>query len=213
MVVSTPKAFISYAHESAEHQADVLAFATFLRGAGIEAVLDLWSADARQDWYSWAIREMTDADFVIVVASARYRATGDGLDQGARNRGVQSEAALLRELVYSDRATWLPKVLPVVLPGQTTDHIPLFLQPHTASHFLVTSFDPDGAEPLLRVVLREPGHVAPDVGAERPPLPPHTDGTTTRKEPVERGRTVNKVHGTVNGTVIQADTINGDVIL
>jgi hypothetical protein len=32
-------------------------------------VLDVWTADVRQDWYTWAIREMTTADFVIVVAS------------------------------------------------------------------------------------------------------------------------------------------------
>lgn len=216
MTVDVPKAFISYAHESGEHKADVLAFATFLREAGIEAVLDLWSADARQDWYSWTIREMTDADFVIVVASARYRAIGDGFGPNTGNRGVQSEAALLRELVYSDRATWLPKVLPVILPGQTTDHIPLFLQPHTASHYPVTSFDTAGAEQLLRVVLRKPGHVAPDVSTEWPQLPPRADGTTRHTpglEPAERDRVTNEVHGTVNGTVIQVGTVNGNITL
>lgn len=69
--------FLSYAHESDEHKAQVLAFATFLRHAGIAAVLDLWTANARQDWYAWAIREMTDANFILVVASQRYRMMGD----------------------------------------------------------------------------------------------------------------------------------------
>lgn len=214
MAVNAPKAFVSYAHESDEHKAQVLAFATFLRKAGIEAVLDLWSTDARQDWYAWAIREMTEADFVLVVASARYRATGDGNGPSAVNRGVQSEAALLRELVYTDRSTWLPKVLPVLLPGHTTDHIPLFLQPHTASHFPVTSFDTAGTEQLLRVILRQPGYIAPEVNTEPPLLPPHGDGTsqhTAEQEPATRQGVHNQINGTVTGSVIQADTINGNI--
>ncbi|HEX6356029.1 SEFIR domain-containing protein [Actinophytocola sp.] len=213
MAVDVPKVFVSYAHESDEHKAQVLAFATFLRKAGIEAVLDLWSTDARQDWYSWAIREMTDAEFVLVVASERYRATGDGSGPNTENRGVQSEAALLRELIYTDRATWLPKVLPVLLPGHTTGHIPLFLQPNTASHFPVTTFDTTGAEQLLRVILRQPGYIAPDVTAEQLLLPPHADGTTRhtpKQEPAVSGVT-NQINGTVSGTVIQAETINGNI--
>jgi hypothetical protein len=210
MTVDVPKVFVSYAHESYEHKAQVLAFATFLRNAGIEAILDLWSTDTRQDWYSWAIREMTAADFVLVVASERYRATGDGNGPSAVNRGIQSEAALLRELVYTDRATWLPKVLPVLLPGRTTDHIPLFLQPNTASHFTVTTFDTTGGEQLLRVILRQPGYIAPDVNAEQPLLPPHADGTThhtPKQEPAVREGVTNQI----NGTVIQAETINGNI--
>jgi hypothetical protein len=38
-------------------------------------VLDLWLANARQDWYSWAIKETTDADHVLVIASEWYRVT------------------------------------------------------------------------------------------------------------------------------------------
>ena len=68
-----------------------------------------------------------DADFVV-VASPRYRATGDGNGPNTESRGVQSEAALLGELVYTNRAAWLPKVLHVLLSGRTPDHVPLFLQ-------------------------------------------------------------------------------------
>lgn len=216
MTADVPKVFVSYAHESDEHKAQVLAFATFLRHAGIAAVLDLWSADARRDWYSWAVREMTAADFVLVVASERYRVAGDGNGPNAEHRGVQSESALLRELVYSDRAGWLPKILPVILPGHTIDQIPLFLQPHTASRFEVTSFDTAGAEELLRVILRRPGYVAPEVGTEQPVLPPHADGSddtapgqVPSRAPADRA--VNQVNGTVYGKVIQVDTIIGDI--
>ena len=218
MTIDRPKVFISYAHESDEHRARVLGFATFLRRNGIEAILDLWSAHARQDWYAWAIREMTDADFVIVIASERYRVTGDGNGPHSENRGIQSEAALLRELVYAERATWLPKVLPVLLPGRTTEDIPLFLQPHTATRFTVTSFDTTGAEELLRAILRQPGYLPPEVDPERPALPPRTDGspkTLNRRKRPQRSpapnRVTNQNSGIVNGTLIQADTIIGDI--
>jgi hypothetical protein len=199
MAIDVPKVFVSYAHESDGHKALVLAFATFLRDAGVAVVLDRWSADVRQDWYSWAIREMTAADFVVVVASERYRLTGDGNGPSTEHRGVASEAALLRELVYGDRATWLPKVLPVILPGHVLGQIPLFLQPHTASRYHVTSFDPSGAEELLGVL-----HGQPVAGTERAPTPPP-------EETVETPRVVNQINGTVHGKVIQVDTINGNV--
>jgi hypothetical protein len=214
MTVDVPRVFVSYAHESAEHRARVLAFATFLRRAGVEAVLDVWSAGTRQDWYSWAIRELTAADFVLVIASERYRTTGDGNGPNGEHRGVQSEAALLRELVYADRATWLPKVLPVLLPGHTVDQVPLFLQPHTASRFPVTSFDTAGAEDLLRVLLRQPGHRAPDVAAERPVLPPReTEPTAAPAATATRIGVLNQINGAVSGKVVQADTITGNVNL
>jgi hypothetical protein len=197
MAIDVPKVFVSYAHESDGHKALVLEFATFLRDAGVAVVLDRWSADVRQDWYSWAIREMTAADFVVVVASERYRLTGDGNGPSTEHRGVASEAALLRELVYGDRAAWLPKVLPVVLPGHVLGQIPLFLQPHTASRYHVTSFDPAGAEELLGVIFGQPVVVT-----ERPPVPPETASTA---------RVVNQINGTVHGKIIQVDTINGNV--
>ena len=216
MTFDAPKVFVSYAHESDEHKTQVLAFATFLRHAGIAATLDLWSADARRDWYSWAIREMTAADFVLVVASDRYRTIGDGNSPNTEHRGAQSEAALLRELVYSDRATWLPKTLPVILSGHMIDQIPLFLQPHSASRFHVTSFDATGAEELLRVLLRQPGYLAPEVNAEQLMLPPRADEldqTTPGQIPTGPGRVFNRINGTVTGKVIQGDTITGNINL
>lgn len=213
MAADEPRVFVSYAHESAEHKDQVLTFATFLREAGISAVLDVWSADARRDWYAWAIREMTDADFVLVVASERYRRWGDGSGPSAEHRGVQSEAALLRELVYSDRDVWLPKILPVMLPGHEMKQIPLFLQPTTASHYELTSYTTAGAEDLLRVILRQPGHIAPEVRKSRPVLPPHSAESSAASDqvlPGHCGHVVNQVNGTVSDKIIQIDVVKGD---
>jgi hypothetical protein len=214
MTVDSPKVFISYAHESEAHREQVLALATFLRETGIDTTLDVWSADTRRDWYSWAIQEMTAADFVLVVASAQYRSTGDGAI--TKHRGVQSEAALLRELLYSDRLTWLPKILPVILPGHTVAQVPLFLQPHTASHFPVTSFDTTGAALLLQVLLHRSTDEMPEVPAEQEPgIPPVPDAELeTPSEHAAPARLINQINGTIiGGKIIQTDSITGNIIL
>jgi hypothetical protein len=107
---------------------------------------------------------------VLVIASPRYRLVGDDSGPTDMHKGVQSEAALLRELVYADRARWLPRILPVIFSGHQKDEIPLFLQPSTASHYVVRAFTVAESTELLRVILRQPAHVAPPVRAEHPIL-------------------------------------------
>jgi hypothetical protein len=63
---------------------------------------------------------------------------------------------LLRELYHSDPGTWTRRILPVVLPGRSVGEIPLFLQPRTADHYMVTSFTPEGAGDLLRTLRGKP---------------------------------------------------------
>ncbi|GLZ40431.1 toll/interleukin-1 receptor domain-containing protein [Actinokineospora sp. NBRC 105648] len=170
----SPKVFLSYAHDTDQHKAEVRALAVLLEGAGIAADLDQWRTAARQDWSSWAIGAMTAADYVVVVASPDYKRAGDGLGPGQVNRGVQSEAAVLRDLLHGDRPTWLPKLLPVLLPGHAVEEIPHFLQPHTADHYPIPALTPDGVERLVRVITAQPTRVRPPRG-RIPRLPPLTD--------------------------------------
>ncbi|HEV8559629.1 MAG TPA: SEFIR domain-containing protein [Actinophytocola sp.] len=162
--------FISYAHDNDEHRDRVLTFASFLCAQGIDAALDTWCEDDSQDWYAWVIRELTAADYVLVIASPRYREVGDGSGPQDLHRGVQAEAALLRELIYENRDHWRQRILPVLLDGHGPDEIPLFLQPHSASRYTVRAFTVADAAPLLRVVLR-PVHVPQPVARPRS-LPP-----------------------------------------
>ncbi|WP_165436198.1 SEFIR domain-containing protein [Amycolatopsis suaedae] len=162
--------FVSYTHDSDAHKQVVLDFATFLIDCGIDAVLDEWVWE-RQDWGAWAIRHLTECDYVIVVASEGYRRMGDGTGPNDRNLGGQWEAAMLRDSLQEDRATWSKRILPVVLPGQSKDGIPRFLQPHAASHYNVDSLSPEGAEGLLRTITKQPRHIRPPLG-EPIVLPP-----------------------------------------
>jgi hypothetical protein len=143
-----------------------------LRGIGIDARLDVWEEGSRQDWAVWAQKEIEEADFVIVVASSAYRLWADGGATPEQGRGVQFEAALLREKIFEDRAAWLRRVLPVVLPGGRVSDIPVFLQPRSASHYQVTSFTAAGASMLLRVMADQPAQKRPDLGPAGPRLRP-----------------------------------------
>lgn len=165
-----PTIFLSYAHDDDVHTSAVLDLATFLETRGFAVAFDVWNTGSRQDWYAWMLREIQTADFVIVVASPRYRAVGDGAAPGDVNRGVQAETAALRDLLYRDRATWLGRVLPVVLPGRSLDELPTFTQPYSASHFVIESISDDGLEELLRVLTGQPSHSRPPRG--RIPAPP-----------------------------------------
>lgn len=175
-----PSVFVSYAHESTQHRNHVIEFATFLHEQSITTVLDAWLGWERQDWYAWALQKMTEADYVIVVASEKYRWIADGHGRN-QHKGVRSEVAMLREMIYADRERWLPKILPVLLPGHDNAEIPLFLQPYSASFFAVTEFTARGAEKLLRVIHRRPAHAAPPVAGTPPELPVLPNTPAVRK--------------------------------
>jgi tetratricopeptide (TPR) repeat protein len=212
---SAPRVFISYAHDSDEHRDRVLRFASFLRTQRIDAVLDTWCEGGSQDWYVWVIRELTGADYVLVIASPRYREVGDGSAPRGMHRGVQSEAALLRELIYDDRDHWRQRILPVLLDGHGPDEIPLFLQPHSASRYPVPAFTVTGAAALLRVLLRRPGH-EPRPVAWPPSLPPAVTGSgnpVPRQLPVRhrqfvgRQRELDLLATTLGAAVAESGTV------
>ncbi|HEX5402326.1 MAG TPA: toll/interleukin-1 receptor domain-containing protein [Pseudonocardiaceae bacterium] len=171
-----PLVFISYAHESDAHRADVEALAAVLAENDIVVDYDMPHTKARTDWGLWAERAIAHADFVIVVASDAYRRAAEG-DSGNASRGVQSEAALLRELLHADRRAWLGRILPVVLPGQSVSQLPLFLQPRSASHFVLPTITPAGLTELLEVLV---GRSANPVPAARPAWVRLTEPATVR---------------------------------
>ena len=171
------RVFISYAHDSPEHEGLVRQLWVFLRACGIDARLDLAAAADRVDWAEWMTREARDADRVLVIASAAYkrRAEGDaGPDEG---RGVQWEARLIRDLFYADQQAGMRRFVPVVLPGGSAGDIPLWLAPASAAYYEVGEFTVAGAESLLRLLTGQAAVLVPELG-QVPVLPPRPGGAT-----------------------------------
>lgn len=167
----SPRVFISYSHDSEEHENTVREFGTLLRSQlGIDAHLDKWYVNDRRDWSEWAIEQLESADYVLAIASPKFRERADGRTAGPQGRGAQFEGAIMRNKMTQDRATWIRKILPVVLPGATIADIPEFLLPYSATHYVVSRLTPDGIVDLRRALIRQPRHPLPLLGTP-PPLP------------------------------------------
>ena len=63
--------FISYSHDSREHEDRVLALADRLRTDGIDALVDQYDLAPSDGWAMWADREIRKADF-IALAEVRH---------------------------------------------------------------------------------------------------------------------------------------------
>ena len=73
--MSTPKVFISYAHDSQEHKKWVLDLATMLRNNGVDAIIDQWELRPGDDLS--LINELNYIiDTLIAARTGSYFATG-----------------------------------------------------------------------------------------------------------------------------------------
>lgn len=164
--------FISYAHEPEceDHRAAVRELADFLRSQGIDAHLDQDVADQRVDWTLWMGDQISKADHVLVIASPAYRVRAQGQAGPDEGRGVQWEARLIRDAFYAAQDA-LDRFVPVVLPGQSVDGVPDFLAPASTTVYHVRECTIVGAEPLLRMLTRQPAHTPRPLGT-LPVLPP-----------------------------------------
>ncbi|MGW6934579.1 SEFIR domain-containing protein [Lentzea sp. NPDC054927] len=159
------RVFISYAQESPEHRAVVLNLYAFLRQNGIDAEVDQIAAGQRQDWSLWMADQIREADVVLCVASEQYRLRSQGQVDEQTGRGVQWEARLIRAAFYDSQQD-LQKFVPVVLPGQSAAGVPDFLAPEMTTVYTVKDFSKQGAEDLLRFLVRKPKYSATPLGDE-----------------------------------------------
>ena len=175
-----PRVFISYAHASEDHVAAVRSLWILLRTLGIDAQLDRLAAQRRQDWPVWMMKQVREADFILVVASEDYCKRAEGRARDDEGRGVQAEAALIRDAVYAAPTGSLNRFLPVLLPGEALTGIPAFLGPNTTTHYRIEPIDKTGIEQLLRVLTDQPEEVQPQIGTV-PHLPPRAHEAAVRQ--------------------------------
>jgi hypothetical protein len=163
-----PRVFVSYAHDSPEHKARVLRFATFLHSRiGLDVHLDQWDDGRRRDWSLWAVENLNNADFVVVVASPDYRRRADGEAPPHEGRGSQFEAAALRNALTRNLRSEVERILPVVLPGNSIEDIPTFLNAYSTTRYETAEFTDDGVADLLLAITGRPRNPRPPRGRWR----------------------------------------------
>ncbi|MFJ6677433.1 SEFIR domain-containing protein [Actinosynnema sp. NPDC091369] len=147
-----PRVFISYTHDDDNHKQLVRDFANLLINCGIDVRLDQFEAPRRRDWYLWAIDNIDQAEFVIVIASPKCRAVGEGTIDRNDHPGMHCEFSIIRDRLQGDRKLWEQKLLPVVLPGEVVDNIPVFLQPRAMDRYCVDELTEDAVGALLATI-------------------------------------------------------------
>jgi hypothetical protein len=69
--LKAPRVFISYSHDSLQHETKVLELADRLRNDGVDANLDQYEPLPADGWPMWMDKEIRSADFVLVISTER----------------------------------------------------------------------------------------------------------------------------------------------
>jgi hypothetical protein len=83
-----PQVFVSYSDDSPTHAKRVLELAQWLRSHGVDAHIDQFEDSPEEGWPRWIVRQIREAEFVLVIATPHYLALCEG--EEARTSGGDS---------------------------------------------------------------------------------------------------------------------------
>jgi hypothetical protein len=175
----TPKAFLSYSHDSPSHRGWVKELASRLRGDGVETILDQWELAPGDQIPEFMERAVRENDFVLIICTPRYKDRSD-----ARTGGVGYEGDIMTGEVYRDRNH--RKFIPILRVGDWSEAAPTWLtgklhvdlrgEPYSEENYqeLLTSLlgtrpKPPPVKPA--VVRRDPAAIpipTPEIEADKP---------------------------------------------
>jgi hypothetical protein len=148
---STPvRAFISYSHDSTEHEERVLALANRLRNDGVDVTIDQGESPP-EGWPLWMERQIDEADFVLMVCTATYRRRVENKDEPTKGFGVVWEINSIYNRLYADRLI-NTKYIPILFDGPSVENIPFPVQ--SCDRYHVSS--EAGYESLFRRLTNQP---------------------------------------------------------
>ncbi|MGE3279675.1 MAG: SEFIR domain-containing protein [Alphaproteobacteria bacterium] len=156
-----PRVFISYSHDSREHEDRVLALANRLRAEkSIDARIDRYVQSPPEGWPLWCEREIYRADFVLVVCTQTYLRRVNYEEEPGAGHGVLWEAHLIRQHLY-DAGTVTNKFVPILLADADANVIPTPVKGR--SHFRPET--PDGFASLCGLLKGQPAIRPPELGS------------------------------------------------
>lgn len=164
-----PTAIVSYSHtevgwssaQAEERLQQVYRFVYALRAFGaIDADADIFHQNV--DWTRWGPAQVTDSDFVLVIASPAWKDAWVAHGDLTKGKGVRVEADALRSVEAAGRPEFQKRVRLIMFPGSTDDDIPIGM--HGIARHYLSGFDETDLEDLLRDLTDQPKFVKPSLG-------------------------------------------------
>ena len=154
------KVFISYSHDSEEHQQNVLGLADRLRDEGIDCIIDQYEESPPEGWVRWAINQIEGAGFVLVVCTEQYSQLFAGKSETVEGQVANWQGAIITQTIYDSQAN-NTKFIPIALSAQDAAHIPVILRATTAYIVDTTT----GYEQLYRRLTNQFAILMPALGS------------------------------------------------
>lgn len=143
-----PKVFISYSHDSPDHNKWVAALAELLIKNGVDVILDQWELRLGDDVPKFMERGVRIADRVLVICTEAYVRKADGGEGGAGYEAMIVTGELIRNLGSS-------KFIPII-KQDNNDMLPSAL----STRFYVNLSNPESYDEEFERLLRELHEVA-----------------------------------------------------
>lgn len=118
------RVFISYSHDSPEHEQRVLALAERLRTDGLDAQIDQYvNGMPPEGWARWMLNQLDEADFVLLVCTETYYRRFRGHEQPGKGKGADWEGALITQSIYDARSRTV-RYVPILFDPGDERYIP-----------------------------------------------------------------------------------------
>lgn len=154
-VMTPPKVFVSYSHDSQEHKKWVLEFATRLRSNGIDAMLDQWDLKPGGDLPFFMEQGLNTAERVLMVCTEKYVQKAN---QGAGGVGYEKMIVTADLLKTIDSE----KVIPIIRQSGTRD-VPTFLKSKLFLDFSLPDQFEFSFDELIRALHKAPLYEKPPI--------------------------------------------------
>ncbi|WP_084477357.1 SEFIR domain-containing protein [Actinokineospora enzanensis] len=170
------RVFICYAHESAEHLGNVSKFAEILQAnTDLTVHFDQWATGVRQNWETWSVTQMNQADFVLFIASPAHTERVRKIGPPGMLHSSRFESAVLQKSIESKQASATPGILSVILPNSGPSEIPAFCVTHSNTIYEIDRITPKGIGEILAALMGNSNAT-----------PAHTRSLTASLEPVRK---------------------------
>lgn len=116
--MGNPNVFLSYSHDSTEHENWVLKLATDLRSHGVNAILDQWDLRLGNDLRFFMENGLSSSTLVLCVCSEKYVLKVDSGDGGAGYEGMIMTQNLLQH-ANSDY------IIPIIRNNNSSKKVPM----------------------------------------------------------------------------------------